>query len=90
MPVHCSILSVPWSWDWSPILSVGHGIVPPQLYLMAPVRGGAGTQGGGGEINQQFAFRAEISWPGEQDLSDASSSHLICDAQAESGSKNLQ
>lgn len=25
-------------WDWSPILSVGHGIVPLQLYLTAPVR----------------------------------------------------
>lgn len=53
-------------------------------------RGGAGTQGGGGDINQQFASRAEISWPGGQDASNASSSHLICDAQAEPHSKKLQ
>lgn len=52
-------------------------------------RGGAGTQGGGGEINQQLALRAERTWPGGKYAKNASS-HLICDAQAEPRSTKLQ
>lgn len=91
VPVDCSILSVPWSMGL-----VSHSLCGPWHCASPAVSDGscewgrAGTQGGGGEINQEFVFRAEISWPGGQDASDASSSHLICDAQAEPRSKKLR